>query len=309
MDTEKLRYLLVIQEEGSISKAADRLYMSQPSLSKAVASVEASIGCKLFLRTSGGLVPTEEGLRYLQYAKDVIALEKKVTEDLARIRQGNRKRLITWGFSFLRNAIVIPKQLTDFTSSHPNIQIMVQIASERDLFLGLLNHTIDFALLTLPLSGKVPVPLRFQELYEERLLIAVPQNNPLLEKAVFSEKDPYPYLSPSALRDQRFILSSQGSGLYELCQSFFESEHICPNIVMFEDSVQAAKRFVEEGTGICFLNEELVRLSPSPQLCYCSTSQTLPNRHAVLSWHPSAEDDPFLWPAIQFYCSVLKKNA
>ena len=55
MGLEKLEYLLTVEETGSISKAAEILYMSQPSLSKSIASVESSIGCKIFQRTSTGL--------------------------------------------------------------------------------------------------------------------------------------------------------------------------------------------------------------------------------------------------------------
>ena len=65
MGLEKLEYLLTVEETGSISKAAEILYMSQPSLSKSIASVESSIGCKIFQRTSTGLKPTVEGKRYL----------------------------------------------------------------------------------------------------------------------------------------------------------------------------------------------------------------------------------------------------
>ena len=58
MGLEKLEYLLTVEETGSISKAAEILYMSQPSLSKSIASVESSIGCKIFQRTSTGLKRT-----------------------------------------------------------------------------------------------------------------------------------------------------------------------------------------------------------------------------------------------------------
>lgn len=156
VESEKLRYLLIVAEEGSISKAADRLYMSQSSLSKAIASVEATIGYTLFQRTSAGMRPTESGLCYLQYAREAVALEDRVLSDLEKIWRRKQKTLITMGFSHLRNAIVLPKSLMDFLTDRPDVQTMFRIARDDELIQGLLEGTIDFAMLTMPLSSKLP---------------------------------------------------------------------------------------------------------------------------------------------------------
>lgn len=308
MDSEKLRYLLIVAEEGSISRAAERLYISQSSLSKAIASVEAAIGHPLFRRTSAGMRPTESGVRYLQYAREAVTLEDKALSDLEKIWSRRKKTLITMGFSHLRNAIVLPKSLMDFLTNRPDVQTMFRIARDDELMQGLLEGTIDFAMLTMPLSTKLPVPLRGQKMYEERLLIAVPKDDPLLEKAVAVPYSTYPYLDPADLRERQFILGSRGSGLYELCQSFFEAEHIWPNVMLFEDSIRAATRFAEERAGLCFVNEEMVRLEPSPCLCYCITKDTLPIRQAILAWKASAEQDPVVGPSIQFFCEFLSRS-
>ncbi|MBQ3107338.1 MAG: LysR family transcriptional regulator, partial [Firmicutes bacterium] len=76
MEVEKLRYLMIIREEGSISRAANRLYMSQPSLSKIVSSIEKSIGYKIFDRSASGLLLTPEGERYLRYAEEAVMAEE-----------------------------------------------------------------------------------------------------------------------------------------------------------------------------------------------------------------------------------------
>ena len=72
MNTVLLKYIVEVEKEGSISKAADNLYMNQPTLSKAIRELEDTIGIPIFRRTSKGVIPTQKGLEFLEYAKDIL---------------------------------------------------------------------------------------------------------------------------------------------------------------------------------------------------------------------------------------------
>ncbi|MBP3359608.1 MAG: LysR family transcriptional regulator [Clostridia bacterium] len=73
MNTMLLKYVVEVEKEGSISKAAESLYMNQPYLSKCIRELEESVGIKIFRRTSKGVIPTQKGLEFLGLAKDIIA--------------------------------------------------------------------------------------------------------------------------------------------------------------------------------------------------------------------------------------------
>ena len=110
MGLEKLEYLLTVEETGSISKAAEILYMSQPSLSKSIASVESSIGCKIFQRTSTGLKPTVEGKRYLLYARQAIELQREMLADLKRCcGDGLPRKRFMLGLTPMRSTATLSK--------------------------------------------------------------------------------------------------------------------------------------------------------------------------------------------------------
>ena len=72
MNIQHLRYALEVEKTGSISKAAENLYMNQPHLSKAIRELEESVGINIFNRTSKGVIPTKKGAEFLMYAKGIV---------------------------------------------------------------------------------------------------------------------------------------------------------------------------------------------------------------------------------------------
>ena len=306
MEFERLRYLLTVNEEGNISKAADKLYMSQPSLSKIISSIEGMLGFKVFERTPGGLVPTRLGARYLRFAQDVVAMEEKLTDDLERIRAEQKKHLIVFGFSHTRTAYVIPKELS--LNRFPDVQIMTRSLRDGELLEGLQDGTIDFALLTAPFSGQFPAGIRHRELYSERILIGVPTANPISQEGEERLGEDYPYLAPRFLNNQDIIMSGEGTGLFELEKAFFIAEEITPNVRMFEDSVRFAKRFAEECMGICFVTEDVARHETGDAIRFFTTNSTLPIRHVCIAWNKMLEKDPVRYAVLQSRIDALSRT-
>ena len=78
MNTQHLKYVVEVERTGSITQAADNLYMAQPNLSKAIKELEDTLGISIFRRTSKGVVPTEKGAEFLVYAKRILTQLEKV---------------------------------------------------------------------------------------------------------------------------------------------------------------------------------------------------------------------------------------
>lgn len=85
MNTLHLKYAVEVERTGSITKAADNLYMGQPSLSKAIKELEDDLQIEIFRRSSKGMVPTEEGAQFLRYAKNILSQ----IDNMERISKGN----------------------------------------------------------------------------------------------------------------------------------------------------------------------------------------------------------------------------
>ena len=305
MEVEKLRYLLILQEEGSVSRAANRLYLSQPSLSKILSSIEKTVGYKLFERTANGLTPTPEGACYLRYAREAVEAEERVLAEMAVLREEANRRRIVFGLAHTRNAITILPNMLSRTEG--DYQVSIRILREEELIRGVTEGSIDFAMLTLSRSRSLPENLRCKELYVERILIGARKDHPICSHAVEMLESPYPYLDPKYLNGHSMILSGEGTGLYDICQAFFRANDICPLIRVFEDSVQAAKRFAEEGLGICFVNKEMVVKAPSEKLQFFLTDESMPLRHVGLIWKRNTEKDLLIHQVIQDCIRALLK--
>lgn len=112
MNTQHLKYAVEVERTGSITQAADNLYMAQPNLSKAIRELEDTLGISIFRRTSKGVVPTEKGAEFLVYAKRILTQLEKV-EALNLPRTESRQ---SFGVSVPRVSY-IAKAVTRFVAS------------------------------------------------------------------------------------------------------------------------------------------------------------------------------------------------
>lgn len=92
MNTQHLKYIIEVERTGSITQAAENLYIGQPSLSKAVKELEETMGIVIFRRTSKGVVPTERGSEFLRYARQVMAQIEKM-EAMSRPEEPNQQKI------------------------------------------------------------------------------------------------------------------------------------------------------------------------------------------------------------------------
>ncbi len=106
MTLQQLKYIVTVAERGSISEAAKVLYLSQPSLTKAVREIEESVNRTLFLRTPRGMVLTDDGREFLCYARQVLQQMDMLEEHYARETAVQRFSVSTHHYTFATNAFV-----------------------------------------------------------------------------------------------------------------------------------------------------------------------------------------------------------
>lgn len=151
MEIKELNYLIAISEEKSISKASERLFMAQSSLSQFLSTMEANIGTKLFVRTSKGVRPTEAGERMIRYARMTLAEYHRVQDEIQDIN-GLKSGSVIIGISTFRGSYLLPPVLNAFHMEYPGIHVKIVEKNSMALEQMLLSGEIDLALLVLPVS-------------------------------------------------------------------------------------------------------------------------------------------------------------
>ena len=142
---QKYKYVLAVYEEGCFTKAAEKLFISQPSLSVAVSNIEKNIGAPLFERCGKRLKLTEAGRAYIDAAQRIGRAEDeffKQLEDLNGLQTG---KLVVGGSNFLCS-YVLPQLFSSFRSKYPGIEITLIEANSLNLRELLLNEEVDLVI-------------------------------------------------------------------------------------------------------------------------------------------------------------------
>lgn len=178
----EMQYIYTIYQERSFSKAAKKLYISQPALSAIVKKAEQKIGHLIFDRTTIPLTVTPAGRYYIKCIENILEIEKNMQDyfdDLGKLDSGN---IIIGGSSFFC-AFILPKLLQKFNSKYPKIKIEVIEGNIKELKYGLENNSIDLVMETA--ISKKDENLETYFFKNEHILLAVPKsweiNNDLQE--------------------------------------------------------------------------------------------------------------------------------
>lgn len=149
MELKELKYLITIAEEGSISHAAEKLYMAQSSLSQALQVYEAELGIPLFMRTSRGVRPTAAGEAFLSHSRQILKhyhLAQNEARDIENLKGGR----LMLGISTFRGTYLLPPVLKKFHDRYPEIHVEIKEMDSIDLENQILEGLLDLALIADP---------------------------------------------------------------------------------------------------------------------------------------------------------------
>lgn len=210
MTLQQLRYLIAVVEHGSMTAAAQALFVVQPALSRSLQSLERELHVELFVRSGRGVVLTPEGVRVVNLAKKVLAgisaIESSVRPGVpppeTRIRLGTTQTLAIEFISTL---------LPAFNRHRPDIHVAVLPYANRDvLFQALRDGAADLVLADLP----VPFDLRVHALHHHEVVLVSPSDVRLPDPVTLAALDGLPMILPAAdsprRKDFEMLFSTRG---------------------------------------------------------------------------------------------------
>ncbi|MDV9177653.1 LysR family transcriptional regulator [Streptomyces sp. W16] len=248
-----LRYFVAVAEELHFTRAAERLYVSQPALSKQIRALERQLGAELFRRDRQGVALTAAGAALLPYAERVLAVWAEGASALAEVSAAERSTLVVGMSTSPGRGGLLPAIRSRFTAAHPEATVRLRQVSWDDPTAGLVDGDTDVAFVWLPL----PDAERYDwtVVAEEPRLVAFPASHPLADRAEVDFADlvdePFLALPPSAgpLRDYWLALAERGG----------RPPRIGAEIASTEETYEA----LAAGLGICLVaagNAHLITL-------------------------------------------------
>jgi DNA-binding transcriptional LysR family regulator len=146
----QLSAFLTVVRRGSVTAAAEELFVTQPSVSAAVAALEREVGAKLLERDGRGLRPTESGAAFAPYAAHVLGLLEQGSRAAREAGEGGRVMLRISAVTAAGDHVV-PQLIRSFRDAHPELDLVLHIGNRAEVFAGLLDHKADVAI-----TGRVP---------------------------------------------------------------------------------------------------------------------------------------------------------
>lgn len=242
MELRHLRYYVAVVEEQSFTKAAEKLFIAQPPLSRQIQNLEAELGIQLFERGSRPLKTTEAGQFFYQHAVKLLSSAEEVKTMTQRI--GLVEKTITMGFVGSLLYGFLPKIIYLFRQQHPNLKIELVEMSTKDQILALKEGRIDVGFGRLRISDPA---IRRVLLREEPLMLATHASHP------FSQQKEGVYLA-DIVDENLFLYPSQPKPNFSTqVRQLFSEYGLDPKHLKEVREIQLALGLVAAGEGICLV--------------------------------------------------------
>ena len=250
---QQLRILKAVASEKSFTRAAEILFVSQPSLSKQIKILENRLGIILLNREHNTISLTEGGKVFLQYSERILALCEESCRALNDIKNGDRGNL-TVGASQTIGTYLMPRVLALFAQNYPQINIKVQVDSTRMIAKNVLNHEIDIAVVGGDVPEELKKNLEIENFVEDELILIVPKSHPF---ALKKQKK----INKNDLYHLNFITLNSTSTIRKfidniLIQNNIETKQF--NIIMQLNSIEGIKTAVSLGLGAAFVSSSAI---------------------------------------------------
>ena len=250
-------YFITVARERSFTRAADRLYITQQTLSGHIAALEQELGSQLFVRH----VPLEltyAGELFLEYALDCQTRHRSMRQmfsDLAHDQQGR----LQVGISFTRGRAIMPGIIAAYQAQWPKMQVQLHEGTNDALYKKLANREVDLIVGYFPesLPGAV-----LEDFYQEELVMLASRS--LLEERWGAQTAEHIDRirrtgDLAALKSLPFLLNSENDLAGRLGRGLLTASGVPPNVMTLSDNLETLLDLCVRGSGVCFAPENLAR--------------------------------------------------
>ena len=253
MDIKNPEYILEIARQQSVTHAAEKLFVTQSTLSQYLLKLENELGTPLFSREKSGLVPTEAGHVYLHAARAVVQIQNAAEASIAALK---KEGFLCVGVSFW-GLTLLTGLLPAFKSRFPDITLRIFVDDYAHLKVMMQAGRIDLAVISITEEDDRPAQGSI-DLKREELVVALPR-----EAAYCLEHPDAEFISekqlPQALDTLDFIALDEGASIRRIEDALFRRLMYRPHVICEVEREDSATRMVDAGVGAAILSQEDVR--------------------------------------------------
>jgi len=230
---------LEVARLGGVSRAADALYVTQPTLTARLHSLERDVGHQLFVRTRHGMRLTDEGRAFLPYAERAVRAFRDGRRAIEEVSSGLAGQLLV-AVAPAASTYLLPAVLERFVAHHPRVEIAVRTGHSEEVQQLVLKDEVQ-----LGIGRAIKHPdVELIPFHEEELVLVVAPGHPFGRRTDVAMTD---------VGAQQLIMFDRTSSYYEITQAAFLAAGVQTRSMMELDNIEAAKKMVERGLGVALL--------------------------------------------------------
>ena len=311
MDFREMLYITTVADCRSITAAARKLYISQPSLSHIISKVEQDVGVKLFDRGTSPLTITYAGEKYVETARKILLMSNNLRKELIDAGLGEKGR-INFGMPTERAGYMLPAVIPEFKKQYPGIELQVMEAKSDELLQAILRDDISFYVI--PRSqGELPVGLKAESIYREQLLL-VAEGSMLTEDMFLDEssvlnmtegKRKNRCVNLSKMANLPFIMLKKGHAIRKKTDLVLRQYGIDPKIMIELSSCISAVQLAAAGLGVAIVPQRAIDALGGMERFNCYDFSVTPEFWSVNAVY---KENMYLGRAERFLIDLMKQK-
>ena len=247
MNLKQLEAFVQVAEGGSFSKAAKDLFLTQPTVSAHISSLEKELNVRLFIRNTKEVNLSDDGRELYKYAKQMIDLQKKIEERFSAKKEAG-KHCISIAASSIPAQYLLPKVLLRFNEKFPDEQLKIIESDSSEVVTKVVDHMVDVGFTGTVLEKK---HCKYLPFYKDELVIVTPSSAKYLKLQADSLDD------ISWIKKESFIMREEGSGTRKEAEKQLQNAGInieSLNVIASIGNQEAIKKSVRQGMGISVMS-------------------------------------------------------
>lgn len=242
MTLTQLSYIVAVDKYRHFATAAEKIYVTQPTLSMQIHKLEDQLEVMIFDRSKSPVTPTEIGKQIIKEAREILK-QAKLIEDIARAADGSLKGTFRIGVIPTVAPYLIPLFLRSFTTKYPDVDMIFEELLTRDVLQGLADDTLDVGIIATPTDQSF---IYVEELYIEPFIGYLSNDHPLIKKEKLTLED---------LENQNIWLLNEGHCLRDQTIKLCKKEHRNnKKPIQFESgNLETLKKLVEQNFGMTLM--------------------------------------------------------
>jgi len=245
MELRQLQYFQMVCRLNSITQAAKKLYVTQPSITNSIKNLEKELSIVLFDRSKKQLFPTTEGKVFLKRVDEILRQVDNATSEMNDY-QNLKTGVLTIGIPPMIGTFVFPKIFIDFKKLYPNMKLNITEYGSVTTKQMIEKGELDLGLIIIDSPNKL---LSSLSILNSELFVCLKKEHPLSKRSTITFKD---------IKDEPVILLKEGFYIRQKVLESFNEFNIQPNIILSSNQLETIKGLITNGIGISFLMKEVV---------------------------------------------------